>query len=255
MRKIRLQTGTARPGSGVGLALAFALALVLTPSPDSRALGGPVQFASFTTATGTPFSFTSNGSSPALGDDAGTGNVSSAAAVVSSLSAINNVENLSVDGTPSVPVYTAVSILDLPNHGPATETIVFNDLATSQALLTVTFTGGMTGQLGNATASLGSPAGLSLLSYSSASLPSYLSLPANFQLSLPDDGTTTVAASVSHENSFSPPDASGQFFTNPTSIVPAPASAVMFAIGLSAVAILAAWKTRRRKLILIPVTE
>ena len=231
----------------------LALVLVLSPATGSQALAGPVQFASFTTASGTPFSFTNNGASPALGSDANSGNFSFA--TVDSLATIDHVDNLTISGNTTIPVYTAVSIFDRPNNSPVTDTIVFNDQVTNQTMLTMTFMGDLTEQFGSSNASLGSSAGLNVLSYSSPLLPTFISLPANFQLTAPTEETTAVAASGTYLNSFTDVTGVGQFFTNPTSIVPAPASAVMLATGLSAVAVLSLWKTRRRRLALIPVTD
>jgi hypothetical protein len=254
MRKTRLLTRTAQPKSGVGITFAFALVLGLTPAPGSDVLAGPVQFASFTTASGAAFSFTNNGSSVSPGSDAISSNYSFTS--VNSLATVNSTETLSLNGITPIPVYTTVSIFDQPNNGPSTDPIVFNDLITNQAMLTMSFMRDMTAQFGDANGSLGWSAGATILSYSSPLLPSYLSLPVNFQLTPSTEAKTTVAASSSYKNSFTSASPSGQFFTNPSSIVPAPASAVMIATGLSVVAVLALWKTRtrQRKLALIPIS-
>jgi hypothetical protein len=213
-----------RLGPGMGLAFAVALTATVAVTASSAAHAGPVQFASFTTASGTPFSFTNNG-----------GN----ATTTSSFASTSGLAGTGGGG----------SIFDQPIDGATTDAITFTDTTSHQTLLSVTHTGDVTGEISTSSTSPSSSANTHVLTYSSPLLPSFFSLPSNFQISLPVDLPDPRADQHAAPQSFTSPSASGQLLINPALIVSAPASAVMFGTGLAAVALLAVRTNRRRKVV------
>jgi hypothetical protein len=232
----------------LGLRIGLASAVALTMAASSPAHAGPVQFASFSTASGTPFTFTNNGPNASLGSNTNTVNFAFTSAT--GLTTDTHVATVAFSGGTSAFVGTSGSFFDQPINGATTDTITFNDTTNHQTLLSVTYTGDLTGQLGSSNASLGSSANVDVLAYSSALLvPNFFSLPSNFQISLPPDVSNSPGISGNLLSSFTSSGASGQFFTNPGPVVAAPASVVMFGTGMAAVALLVVRKHRERKVV------
>jgi len=226
----------------------LALAAVLAVAAPGSVHAAAVSFAKFAFETGTPFTFTNNTTSAALGS--GTNTVSFSFTDVNGNATQTFNATVAFAGTTNAPAGTVGPILDQPLNGATTDTIKFTDIDpgpnNGKTLLAVTYTGDLLAQSGTQNASIQSSSNINTLIYSSDFIPnSFFNNPQNFTLALPSDGSNNVSIGPGgFLNSFVSSFATGQFFTSV--VVPEPASVVMFGTGMATTVVLLIVRGRKR---------
>lgn len=204
----------------MGLIAAFALGL------GAPARAGFAQFASFTTASGTPFNFTNLVTSGVLGNGANAVNFQFDPAT--GLSQLGYTATVSFGGGTNAPATLVGGMIDQPLN--LNDTITFTDLNSGKILLSAVFTGDITGASGSLSPTLGSTSAANTLVYSSQFLPSsFFSNPSGFTITLPASSGLSIGPG-GFINSFASFTASGQFsttFTLAAAPVPEPSSLAM----------------------------
>jgi len=236
-----------RPLSGLlqftmrGLGLSLAVAAVLAAAAPAHATG--VQFATFTQTTGSPFSFSNNATAATFSTTAAT-NINFAFTAASGQDTSARSATLSLSSTTTATARSATfggSTFVDQNINGANNVLSIRDNATGRNLLTLTFTGDITGQAGSSNANL---AGDSAVGNTVTYTSDFVSLGStgSFLIGLPTIAPPLSAVPGSFLTSFIT-DALGSFSDTSVAAVPQPASVAMFGTGLVATALLLA---RRR---------
>lgn len=225
-----------KPLSRRWMLASLAVLSILSAAP-AKAAG--VQFATFSQTVGTPFNFVNNATFGAL-------SFSVAAQTKFNFTAATGLDisdrdaTIVMSGSTNAAATNAGGFLIQPING-AVNSISIIENSTGKNLLTMTFTGAITGQSGSSNASLGGDtASGNTVVYSSDYL-SFSGTPASYLISLP---TVTPALSITGNFLTSFVSNAQGSFSGTISAVPAPTSAALFGTGMVATAVLS---RRRRK--------